>query len=230
MALILAGCGGRATETDPPGGGSSATSGDNGVSSSNAASIDVDAHGFPFLVPQPVAPPVQGDGRLPDLPETLVGGTPIGWDNCSGTPHLARGDEAGCRDCPTAQRGDDYLVAGLGDPSPSGPDPQTAASPQAYYYFGEPLHAPALWFDAFWINGASKGTTLTVWRASELCDPLGSGATYDAERLLITPGKWSTACVPLSSFGIIRGLAFRWDTKGSLGFDAIRFGDACPEP
>ncbi len=222
VVLVLTGCGGRAVglvdSDDASAGGSSSPSGGKPVS------VDVDARGFPILMPQSTAPPVQGDGRLPDLPEARVGGATNGWDTCSGTPWLIPGAAAGCRSCPTAQRGDDYLVAGLSD-APA--DPETGSKAQAYLYFDD-LKAEALWFDTFWINGSSEGTTFTLWPSNQTCDPIAAGATYDAELLLMTPGKWSTACIPLDSLGAISALAFRWDTKGILGADAFRFGPACP--
>jgi hypothetical protein len=226
VALVLVGCGGRAVGLVPSDEASSSAGSSSGGGSSGGkpATVDVDARGFPILMPQSTTPPVQGDGRLPDVPEARVGEPKNGWDTCYGTPHLTTGAAAGCASCPTAQRGDDYLVAGLSD---APVDPQAGSKAQLYFYFDE-LEPEALWFDTFWINGSSEGTTFTLWPSNQTCDPIADGATYNVEKLLMTPGKWSTACVPLDSFGAIHALALRWDTDGVLGADAFRFGPACP--
>lgn len=238
MALGLAtavGCGGHSSTTGPSeGGGPSGSGGSSGSAAAGAAAVAGAVasgggagrnDGPPPLLPQSDAPPVEGDGRLPDLPETAVGLQGTGWDLCSVGFTRSKED---CGACPVA-RGEQFLVVGstVAEPAQSA-EPAKPPGPQAYFYFHPATTASALWLDVAWLSGA-RSAELSLWETDTICQTQGSPEVFDISPLLVgDSGAWATACVPLSDFGSFAGLGFRIATAGKVGLDALRFGPPCP--
>lgn len=220
LATVL-GCGGHATsQGDPAGSGGGGSTGTPAAGSPALGGSAGSNEGPTALLPQKDAPPPEGDGRLPDLPETPVGDSGTGWDLCS-AGFTRSSDE--CGGCPAA-RGERFLVVGptIAD-EPAGTD-----RPQAYFYFDTATTASALWFDVTWLEGA-RSAQLSLSETDSYCDSRGAAKVYELSPLLSDgSGVWTTACVPLGDLGPFTGLGFRIATAGRLGLDALRFGPPCP--
>lgn len=232
--VTMLGCGGHAVSEDERagsgGGGSPGTSvaGSGALAGSPALGGSAGPNDGPSLSPQRDAPPAEGDGRLPDLPETRVGESGTGWDLCSAGFTLSSND---CGACPAA-RGEQFLVVGRTSATePSEPsEPAEPERPQAYFYFHPATTASALWLDVAWLAGA-RSARLSLWETDTVCSSQGAPKVYELSPLLTGPsGAWTTACVPLTDLGPFAGLGFRIATSGRLGLDALRFGPPCPEP
>ncbi len=222
-AALSAGCGGRATSRanhDGAGGGGVAAVAMGGAAGTAAGGVAgmSGAPDLPQLLPQANPPSPEGDGRVPDVPDTLVGD---GWDYCSND--LRSTQREPCAECPTAPRGEDFLLVG---PDYTDPHPK---EPQAYFFFDEPTQADALWFDIMGIDGRTN-SELAVMPTDAGCQPQAAARVFDLQPLVEMRGQWLTACVPLTDFAPFVGLGFRVDAPGRVGLDAFRFGPACPGP
>ncbi len=171
----------------------------------------------------PAGPPVEGDGRLVDVGDEPVGGPKIGWDSCLGD--LSRRQPT-CTTCPPATRGSSYLVFQGAGPKRAGTDSQ------AYFWFEPPLPAEqplGLWFDVVKLGRAGTEASFSAYYVSVVCETEALAGTVKLGKLLATPGKWASGCVPLKPSKAASRIGVRLDgAEIDVGIDAIRFGPACP--
>jgi hypothetical protein len=220
LVAALGGCGGYAVGSGAPS--------DGGAGAGGAPSWA----GAPVLpgtlAPRGSAPSVEGDGVLPDVPETRVGETPSGWDLCRLTPRWRLHASTPCEGCPAPRRGDDYFIVGPHESEGEEPTPSDSERPMAGFYFQPPVSAAALWLDVAYFQGERAGW-LEVVPTSELCRPVAEPQHFELGPMLAgNVGKWASACVPLTVFGAMNGLGFSFDSEvGVFAVDALRFGPAC---
>lgn len=170
------------------------------------------------LRPRIGGPTPEGDGRLPDIPETLPGSAGVGWDRCFSDQELS---PAQCDTC-AASRGSDFLVAEAVEGA--APD---MAEPQLTIYFDPAQSSDALWLDLTWLSG-TRGGELWLWETNLACEPQGEPRLFDVSPLLTGgAGDWSSACIPLDPTRPLQGLALSLTAFGRLGLDALRFGAPC---
>jgi hypothetical protein len=188
----------------------------------DAADATATVDGPPALWPAGAPPPLEGDGRLGDIPDVAPGGSPYGWD-LGGAPYLGGAPRAGMAD-PPALRGERYLVydAVLARTT-SGP----SSGPQLLLYIDEPHpDGPGLWLALARMPDPARDATLSVFTVDELDGhPIPRGVYSVAP--LLTGAGWHHACVPYPTGDETVGL--RLDAaSGEIGLDAIRLGPACP--
>ncbi len=198
-------------------GGGGASQGGGGASQGGGAvgTLVIDGAVGPWFNP----PSPEGDGRLPDIPETPPGEPGIGWDFCPAAESLFRSD---CADC--ASRGSDFLIA-----EDSLEVSLEAQRPHLYVYVDPPQSAGALWFDVASFDGA-RVAELMVWETNAACEPVSEGRLFDLSRLLTaSSGVWKSGCIALDETRKFSGLGLRLGAGGRVGLDAIRLGVACEE-
>jgi hypothetical protein len=169
-------------------------------------------------------PPVEGDGRIVDVGDTLNG---LGWDTCAASPIMTVSEPGAL---PPAIRGQAYLLStntplfGVAKP------PHIA---QAYFFpESRPTGAvgppQGLWFDLALVSGSAAGATVALYETDTACVVQRSLGTFSLAAALVQPGHWRTACLDLAGPGDLANIGVRIDaTAGVLGFDALRFGGPC---
>jgi hypothetical protein len=105
---------------------------------------------------------------------------------------------------------------------------------QAYDFFTPPIAAnepQGLWFDLIHIGGDPSDASLTIYATDEGCQTLEQLGTWSLAEILSGGPQWKTACVSLSPTASTSNLGFKLSgSQVDLGFDALRFGPACPVP
>jgi hypothetical protein len=182
------------------------------------------------------SPPASDDQRLDSFVSQDQGGLPNGWDTCQSPGRLSRAPKA-CDACPAPSRGTSYLRYTGSKPAPdcgAGPD-QTCpplTDSQIFSYFTPPLAASepqSLWFDLIHLAGDPSDATLTIYATNQFCGTLEPLGTWRLADILAGVPQWKTSCVTLKPSQETPGLGFTFSgSQVDLGFDALRFGPACP--
>jgi len=183
-----------------------------------------------------VSPLPSNDQRLATFGNGPPGTPGDGWDSCR--RGLTRAPN-GCATCPPPSRGTSYLryMGLLRDPDCL-PNPGQVCPPlndsQIYAYFAPPITADAplgLWFDLVHIGGDPSDAALKIYATDEVCKTLEPLGTWRLEDILMGGPEWKTACVTLNPSAPLSNIGFSFSGgQVDLGFEAPRFGPACPAP
>ena len=81
------------------------------------------------------------------------------------------------------------------------------------------------------IGGDPSEASLTIYATDEVCQTLEPLGTWSLAEILSGAPQWKTACVSLRPTAPTSNIGFKFSgSQVDLGFDALRFGPACPVP